>query len=95
MVTKTKPGYTYVESTATADFNGNDIVLDVPTNFVKFKNDGVGILQIVFNTEIEANPAIFDMKVLAGEEINLDGLQVKRISIKGSGAFRMWAYSRI
>lgn len=96
MTIKVKPGYGFMDGTATANYTDNDMELQAATNHVKFKNDSAGDIDIVFNTEVEGNPIVQkDMTVLANEEIDLDGLTINRVSVKGSGAFRVWAYSRI
>ena len=96
MTVKIKPGYGFMDGTATANYTDNDMDLRTQSNHVKFKNDSANALDVVFNTEVEGNPTIQrDMVVLGNEEIDLDELQVSRVAVKGNGAFRVWAYSRI
>ncbi len=96
MTTKVKPGYGYMDGTATSDYDANDLQLLAPTTHVKFKNDSANPIDVVFNTNVDGNPTVQrDMEVLGNEEIDLDELQVSRISVKGNGLFRVWAYSRI
>ena len=87
-----RPGFAYKDDVATANFSDNRVELRGATTTLKIINDGASDLE--FQTNREADASDVDGIVKVGESLELNDIDqgLSSVAVKGSGAYRFWAY---
>ncbi len=85
-----KPGFAYLDGNATATYADKRLELKNAANNLKIINDAAGDLSFSINEEEDS--AKVSGIVKQDEILDFTGLKISTIQVKGSGAFRLWAW---